>query len=69
MRQFDVIVRRAVERGELPAGLDGSLLLTTLIGLLYVQALLFKHTPTETLPERIVDLVLAGARGSARRER
>ncbi len=59
--QFNMIVARAQARGELPPQTDGHLLLRTLIGPLYVQMFLLNQPLDETLPERIVDLVLSGA--------
>jgi AcrR family transcriptional regulator len=59
---FNRIIARARERGELPPQTDERLLLSTLIGPLYVQMFLLHQPLDETLPERIVDLVLSGAR-------
>lgn len=59
--QFSTIVKRAIERGELPPKTDEQLLLKALIGPLYAQALLMHQSLDRTLSERIVDLVLNGA--------
>ena len=64
--QFNRIVERARERGELPPQTDERLLLSTLIGPLYVQVFLLHQPLDETLPERIIDLVLNGARSSGK---
>jgi AcrR family transcriptional regulator len=60
LEQFNVIIEQAVERGELPPNIDTPLLLKTLIGPLYVQMFLMHQPLDETLPRRIVDLVLNG---------
>lgn len=64
--QFNMIVARARARGELPPQMDERLLLSTLIGPLYVQVFLLHQPIDETLPERVVDLVLSGAISSGK---
>ena len=64
--QFNLIVARAKARGELPPSTDEHLLLKTFIGPLYVQMFLLHQPLDETLPERIVDLVLGGAISSGK---
>lgn len=64
--QFERIVARAKARGGLPPQTDERLLLSTLIGSLYVQVFLLHQPLDETLPERIVDLVLSGARSGGK---
>lgn len=64
--QFNLIVARARASGELPPQTDEHLLLSTLIGPLYVQVFLLNQPLDETLPERIVDLVLGGAISSGK---
>jgi AcrR family transcriptional regulator len=59
--QFNTIVERAIERGEFPPQTDEHMLLKTLIGPLYVQIFLLNQPLDESLPGRIVDLVLSGA--------
>jgi AcrR family transcriptional regulator len=61
LEQFNTIIERAVERGELPPHTDAQLLLKTLIGPLYVQAFLMHQPLDETQSGQIVDLVLGGA--------
>jgi AcrR family transcriptional regulator len=58
LEQFSEIIEQAVERGELPPNTDTPLLLKTLIGPLCVQVFLMHQPLDETLPRRIVDLVL-----------
>ena len=53
-------VERAIGRGELSARTDIPLLFEILIGVLYVRLFLLGESLDETLPERIVDLVLSG---------
>jgi AcrR family transcriptional regulator len=52
---------RAAERGELSSQADCQLIFEALLGALYVRAFLLREALDETLPERIVDLVLSGA--------
>jgi AcrR family transcriptional regulator len=54
------LFERAIGRGELSAQTDISLLFEMLIGVLYVRLFLMGESLDETLPERIVDLVLSG---------
>lgn len=63
----DTVVRRAVERGELPAGAQPRPALDMLAGALHMRAML-THEPLEPdLPERLVDVVLFGLHGPAAR--
>ncbi|MFJ9605957.1 TetR-like C-terminal domain-containing protein [Kitasatospora sp. NPDC101176] len=63
--QAGVIIGRAVERGELPAGTDTALALELLCAPVQTRALL-GHRPIEPdLPERLADLVLDGLRGGS----
>jgi AcrR family transcriptional regulator len=54
------LLDRASERGELSPQADCQLIFETLLGVLYVRAFVLKKSLDETLPERIVDLVLSG---------
>jgi AcrR family transcriptional regulator len=51
---------RASARGEISPPVDCQLIFETLLGVLYVHVFLLKELLDETLPERIVDLVLSG---------
>ncbi len=54
------LFERAIARGELSPQTDLSLLFETLVGVFYVRLSLLREQLDETLPERIVDLVLSG---------
>ena len=58
LQQFSVLVERAKARGEVPLQIDPQLLLESVIGPVYVRFLLTGEPLDETLPERVVDLVL-----------
>ncbi len=51
---------RAIARGEISPQADLQLLLETLIGVFYIRAFVLREPLDETLPERVVDLVLSG---------
>jgi AcrR family transcriptional regulator len=55
---LQIVFDRAVARGELSPQTDFQLLLETLIGVFYLRPFIFNEPLDETLPERIVDLVL-----------
>ncbi len=55
------IVKRAIERGELPRATDANLIIESVIGPLYVRLLLTGEAITEELADQIVDIVLRGA--------
>lgn len=55
------VFERAIARGEVSPQADLQLLLETLIGVFYVRAFVLREPLDETLPERIVDLVLSGS--------
>jgi predicted nucleotidyltransferase len=54
------LFERAVARGEISEQTDIALLLEILLGVFYSRLFLLKEPIDETLPERIVDLVLSG---------
>jgi AcrR family transcriptional regulator len=54
---------RAIARGELSPGVDLQLLFEALLGILYARAFLLGEPLDETLPERIVDLIMPGLGG------
>jgi AcrR family transcriptional regulator len=63
----DTIIRRAVERGELPPGVQPRPAMDMLAGALHMRAML-THEPLEAdLPERLADAVLFGLHGPAGR--
>lgn len=60
LERAEVIVRRAVDRGELAANTDPALLLSALIAPLQMQALLNGAPTPDDLPRRLADLVVDG---------
>jgi AcrR family transcriptional regulator len=54
------LFERAIARGELPPQTDIQLLFEALIGVFYVRLFGLREPLDETLPERVVDLVLSG---------
>ena len=63
----DTIVRRAIERGELPPGVQPRPAMDMLAGALHMRAML-THEPLEPdLPERLADVALFGLHGPAAR--
>jgi AcrR family transcriptional regulator len=69
-RRFNLartMFQRAVQRGELPAGVDLDLALDLLIGPLYLRLLVTGEPLDLDLAERIVGLVLDGLTGSRRK--
>jgi AcrR family transcriptional regulator len=60
-------VRRAIQRGELPPGTDGQLILTMLTMTLVHRIIVKRQSARADFLARLVDLVLDGARGDARR--
>ncbi len=67
LQQFNMLVERAKARGEVPIQIEPQLLLETVIGPVYVRFLLTDELLDETLPERIVDLVLDGVRSVSKK--
>jgi AcrR family transcriptional regulator len=60
---FAAAVRRGIERGELAAGADVELGVDLLVGTFLLRRLTGRLLPPDpTLPERVVDLALAGLR-------
>ncbi|EID11495.1 TetR family transcriptional regulator [Mycobacterium xenopi RIVM700367] len=57
-----VVVERAIERGELPAGTDARLVLELLVAPLHMRTILTAEPLPEDLPERTVDVLLDGLR-------
>jgi AcrR family transcriptional regulator len=59
------LMHRAVERGELPADTDASLVLDTCVGAVFYRLVVSGEPLDETLAARLVDLVLLGVRSRA----
>ena len=55
-------LKRGAERGEIAAEIDHQLVLETLIGVFYLRAFVTGEHLDEDLPERVVSLVLDGAK-------
>lgn len=56
-----ILIARAVERGELTAALDPSLVLFTIAGAIVHRVFIEQRTATEEFLEQVVELVLFGA--------
>ena len=67
--QMKTILIRAVERGELPPGTDVDLLYDTLVGAFFNLAVFRREPARVARMERAVDLILDGAKNTARRTR
>lgn len=59
------LVMRAIERGELPPGTDPHLLIEVLVAPLYLRLLVTCAPVTDAYVDRLVRLVVAGARAGA----
>jgi AcrR family transcriptional regulator len=57
---LQIVFDRAITRGELSPQTDPQLILETLIGVFYVRIFVLNEQVDETVPERMVDLVLSG---------
>lgn len=62
------MIERAVARGELPATVDGRLVLQALIAPLHFRTLLTDEPPDADFPRRLADLVLDGVKGRSPNE-
>lgn len=58
-------VERGIARGELPQGTDPALVVEPIFSTLYFHLFVFAHEPDLAYGERLVDVVLAGARAGA----
>jgi AcrR family transcriptional regulator len=67
LQPFTAAVARAVARGELPAGQDPMLILDPILGPVHLNHAVFGDAVEDAYLERLVDLVLAGARAVAAR--
>ena len=63
------VIRRAVARGELPKGSDAKLILSTLFGVVQHYVLFIDEPCDDRTVDRLVTLVLEGARSGAARPR
>lgn len=61
----DTIVRRAIERGELPPGVQPRPALDMLAGALHMRVMLTREPLEPDLPERLADVVMFGLHGTA----
>jgi AcrR family transcriptional regulator len=59
-REVDVIVDRALARGELQPGVDRELVFDLCVGALFMRVLIMRLPVTADLPEKLVDAVLLG---------
>jgi AcrR family transcriptional regulator len=59
------VIRRGIERGELPAGTDTDFLLETIIGPLYLRLLVTAQPLTTEFVDRVVDWAIAAACNNA----
>jgi hypothetical protein len=57
-----VVVDRAIERGELPAGTDAGLVLEMLVAPLHMRTIMTGEPLTDDPPEQMVDILLDGLR-------
>jgi AcrR family transcriptional regulator len=57
---LQILFERAIARGELSPQVDSQLLLETLSGVVYMRLFVANEPVDETLPERVVELLLSG---------
>jgi AcrR family transcriptional regulator len=65
MRPRRIVLERAMARGELPQGTDVDLILELVFSPVVKRIAFARESPTESFLERVVDIVLAGARSGA----
>lgn len=65
LRRMQIVVDRAVRRGELAAGTDARLVLEMLVAPLHVRAILTGEPLAPELPEQLADMLLHGLRPRA----
>jgi AcrR family transcriptional regulator len=58
-------IERGIARGELPRGTDPLLVLEPIMATVHLKAVVFRDPLAPGYPERLVDVVLAGARSGA----
>lgn len=56
------IVKRAIQRGEVPADTDANLIIETLIGPLWIRLILTGEPVTHALADQVAELVAVGAK-------
>jgi AcrR family transcriptional regulator len=61
---LQILFDRAIARGELSPQVDCQLLLETLSGIMYMRFFVVNEPVDEMVPERVVDLILSGAKPS-----
>jgi AcrR family transcriptional regulator len=61
---LQILFDRAIARGELSPQVDCQLLLETLSGIMYMRLFVVNEPVDEMVPERVVDLILSGAKPS-----
>jgi AcrR family transcriptional regulator len=59
---MSVLIDRAIDRGELPAGTDARLALEMLVSPLHMRTFMTGEPLTDTLPEQLADIILDGLR-------
>lgn len=59
---LQILFDRAIARGELSPEVDCQFLLETLSGIMYMRLFVVNEPVDEMVPERVVDLILSGAR-------
>lgn len=62
LAEAEEIFVRAIERGDVPADIDGSLVIQVLIGPLYVRLLLTNEPIDQAFADRVAEFVLAAVR-------
>jgi len=65
LARIQVIFERAIERGEIPAGVDVSLMLELLVGSIYARMIITGQPPSREMAERSVDIVLGNTAAQA----
>jgi AcrR family transcriptional regulator len=62
------IIRQAIERGEIPEGIDDELLLNAIFGALEHRLIFQQTTVTDAVARRLIDIVVTGAIAVCRRD-
>ena len=64
MAQSEPIVQRAIERGEIPAGVDPRAVIEPIVGAIWFRLLLTGEPIDESFVDAVATLVYTGARGA-----